>query len=696
MKFARIDNVKRRNPMTRQFQALAVVEGETVDLRSYALPGDDMLVGGERWVLEGPTISPGRVFARAVRRPPRASYAVEFAESDCFAGTPRAFRRVLAQAVDEDRGILERLRRDGVRALRGRCDEDLLTRAAGAARGAAGGLDCYEHLRDIGFSSGQAATILKACGTRASVIAATNPFRFCGLPGIDRLACDAVALEAGLPSGSPYRASQVLGDYVRNERVVFREAHAEGDLETHVGLDIAGGIDRLLARGSLVAIQGTEDTYATHGVAALAQDLAERIERLSCAAVLRVPAEVATHDDQGRALAALINAPVGILTGGPGTGKTHILRELADRLDAVGPVMLAAPTGKAAQRMAEATGREAATVHRLLQYRDGKFARNAKNKLPCASVLLDEASMLDEELCHALVTALPVGARLLLSGDPEQLPPVGRGETLHALMATGAVPVANLTTVRRQGKGSMIARGAAQIRARQEPEVSTKGDWQLRPSGGDALQAVLQEVTRDAPRAAGCAPFDVMVLAARHEGDVGVKSLNAHLQDALNPAAEGKREIAVSPEMTLREGDRVRQTRNNYRLEVMNGECGRIEKINVAERSLAVRFDDRRIDFSLDDAGGLTLGYCSTVHAAQGSEYPAVVLPLSEELTRPLIYTALTRAQRYCAFVGDRETLDAGLAQGEARSASALYQELREIRSGREGARHRSAGSPSP
>ena len=682
--------------MSRQFQALAVVDGVAVHLRSYALPGDDMLMGAKRWVLEDPTISPGRVFARAVRRPPRTSYAVEFVESDCFAGTPRGFPHVLAQAVEEDPGVLARLQRDGVRALRGRCDDELLTRAAHAARTAACGLDGYEHLRDIGFSPGQAATILKAWGARASVVAATNPFRFCGLPGIDRHACDAVALEAGLPAGSPYRASKVLGDYVVNERVVFREAQAEAELEQHHGLDVPGGIDRLLARGALVAIRGMEDTYATHGVATLARNLAERLERLSSAAVRKVAVEADTDDDQGRALAALVNAPVGILTGGPGTGKTHILRQLADRLDAVGPVMLAAPTGKAAQRMSEATGREAATVHRLLQYRDGRFARNAEHKLPCAAVLLDEASMLDEELCHALVTALPVGARLLLSGDPEQLPPVGRGETLHALMATGVVPVANLTTVRRQGKGSMITRGAAQIRARQDPEMSDDGDWQLRPGGNDPLQAVLSEVTQEAPRAAGCTPFDVMVLAARHEGDVGVKALNIRLQEALNPAAEEKREISISPQTTLREGDRVRQTRNNYRLEVMNGECGRIEKINVAERSLSVRFDDRRIDFSLDDAGGLTLGYCSTVHASQGSEYPAVVLPLSEHLTRPLIYTALTRAQRYCAFIGDRETLDGGLAQGEARSASPLYQELREIQPLRKAQRQRPATSLSP
>jgi len=353
-----------------------------------------------------------------------------------------------------------------------------------------------------------------------------------------------------------------------------------------------------------------------------------------------------------------------VVTGGPGTGKTTLIRAVvacAERLDLT--VALAAPTGRAAKRMEQATDHEARTLHRWLEYRfDTGFGRDADNPLEADLVVVDEMSMVDLNLMDALVAALKPEARLLLVGDADQLPPVGPGAVLRDLVRTDAVHAARLEVIFRQAQASQIVYNAHRINSGEMPATTAEGDepsdfYLIEPEDSEhAADLVTRLVTRRLPQRFGLDPMhDVQVLAPMHRGRCGVSALNAMLQDALNPGA-----VVARPEAPqLRAGDRVMQLRNDYDKEVFNGDIGHV--LSLDDESVNVDFDGHLVGYRREDAADLSLAYASTVHKSQGSEYPGVVVVLLPEhhimLQRNLLYTALTRASKVAVLVASRKAL---------------------------------------
>ncbi|MCL2884860.1 MAG: ATP-dependent RecD-like DNA helicase [Oscillospiraceae bacterium] len=364
-----------------------------------------------------------------------------------------------------------------------------------------------------------------------------------------------------------------------------------------------------------------------------------------------------------------------ILTGGPGTGKTTALKAIIALLEGAGEkVALAAPTGRAAKRMAELTGREAKTLHRLLevQWDEGEtpiFARNERNPLEVDTLIIDELSMVDVPLFDSVLKALEPGSRLILVGDTQQLPAVGPGCVLQDLIEGHALPVVQLTEVFRQAQESRIVMNAHRIVEGHYPALDGKeGDFFFLPreSEREVADTVTDLCARRLPQTYG---LPVQVLCPGKKGETGTKALCARLQAQLNPPAKGKREMTIE-ERVLREGDKVMHTRNNYDIEwtrddgeagagVFNGDIGMLENIENGE--LAVRYDDRVALYSREDALDLELAYAVTVHKSQGSEFDIVVLPLyylPPALSyRNLLYTAVTRAKSLLVLVGSKETI---------------------------------------
>ncbi|HIW74850.1 MAG TPA: ATP-dependent RecD-like DNA helicase [Firmicutes bacterium] len=386
---------------------------------------------------------------------------------------------------------------------------------------------------------------------------------------------------------------------------------------------------------------------------------------------------------QRRAIVEAVQKGALILTGGPGTGKTTTLEAIIAILEQMGEtVALAAPTGRAAKRIAELTGREAKTLHRLLevQWEDEEtpaFGRNEKNPLDADAVVVDELSMVDVLLFESLLRAMKTGCRLILVGDTDQLPAVGPGCVLHDLMESGALPVVQLTEVFRQAMESHIVSNAHRIVAGQMPELAFReGDFFFLAQ--DSVQGVTHTVLdlcgRRLPGSYGYTVFSgIQVLCPGRKGELGTRELNRRLQALLNPETEEKRELTVEG-VTLRAGDKVMHIRNNYDIGwtrddgevgqgVFNGDIGLLEDIDPREGTLSVRYDDRVAFYTRQEAQDLELAYAVTVHKSQGSEFDAVVLPLYRNppmlCYRNLLYTAVTRAKSLLIIVGSRATVAA-------------------------------------
>jgi exodeoxyribonuclease V alpha subunit len=366
---------------------------------------------------------------------------------------------------------------------------------------------------------------------------------------------------------------------------------------------------------------------------------------------------------QREAVQAALTQPLAVLTGGPGTGKTFTVQTIIRLLEASGHTYaLASPTGRAAKRLSETTGRPAKTVHRLLEFKpaDGvTFQVNEKNPLDVDILIVDEASMLDLLLMNHLLKAVPPGAHLLLVGDVDQLPSVGAGSVLKDIIESGAAAVVRLQTIFRQAAGSYIVENAHRINRGQMPEwhPTNSQDFFLFKVD-DAEQAanlVVEIVAERIPARFQIPADDVQVLTPMHRGAAGVANLNLLLQARLNPADAAKPERRLGGHI-FRVGDRVMQTSNNYNKDVYNGDLGVIVRLNLIEQMLTVRIEDREIDYSFLEMDELMHAYAISVHKAQGSEYPAVVLPLLTQhymmLQRNLLYTAVTRARRLVVLVG--------------------------------------------
>ncbi|WP_369256612.1 AAA family ATPase [Geodermatophilus amargosae] len=399
-------------------------------------------------------------------------------------------------------------------------------------------------------------------------------------------------------------------------------------------------------------------SLARYGMAE--EEVAEGVARLAATAErIADPAAVRSvskglDEAQKQAVAQVLGAGVSLLTGGPGTGKSRTVAAVVRLLRAKGTeVALAAPTGRAAKRLEELTDHPAVTVHRLLQAQGfgGGFARNEEWPLDADVVVVDEASMLDVELTAALVEACPDGTHLLLVGDPAQLPSIGPGHVLGDLIDSGAVPVTELTTLYRQAEGGAIARLASAVRTGELPPVdSPDREVVVVPASGsgEAARRVVQLVTDSIPRALGIDPRNVQVVTPVHRGPAGTIELNRALKDRLNPGDGTVFGFDV--------GDRVVATANHLDLEPIgfaNGEVGTVT--GTGEGSLTVDFSSGPVTVTGDALPDLKHGWAITVHRAQGSEWPGVVVVLPPEaggmLSRPLVYTALTRAQQHLSIV---------------------------------------------
>lgn len=351
-----------------------------------------------------------------------------------------------------------------------------------------------------------------------------------------------------------------------------------------------------------------------------------------------------------------------ILTGGPGTGKTTTTNGMIRLFEEEGRrIALAAPTGRAAKRLSETTGRDAKTIHRLLEYspHSNGFTRNLQNPLDADVIIIDEMSMVDIVLMNRLMQAIPSGATIILIGDTDQLPSVGAGNVLKHLIVSRSIPVVRLTEIFRQAQQSMIVTNAHLINTGEFPELSGPPDrnfFFIQEEDPDtAVEIISTLIAERLPQHFDYHPIDdIQLLCPMRKGTLGVENLNKHLQDLLNPNAEQ----AIRRWQTYRVGDKVMQVRNNYNYDVYNGDIGRIANIDEIDKIMMIRFPDKLVNYDMADLNELVLAYATTVHKAQGSEYPVVVMPLHTQhyimLQRNLLYTGITRAKEKVVIVRSR------------------------------------------
>ena len=423
------------------------------------------------------------------------------------------------------------------------------------------------------------------------------------------------------------------------------------------------------------------ECHTAKRIAAMAGErYAIRMDFSSLIASLEAKQGICYAPRQRETLQLALENQIVVITGGPGTGKTTSIRAILAMFDSLGlRTLLTAPTGRAAKRMTELTGCEASTVHRLLGARFAEdeesvvFAKNEADQLDCDAVILDECSMVDISLMRALLAAMPADARLVLVGDADQLPSVGPGDVFSAILRSEAVPAVRLTEIFRQDGTSRIVRNAHMINRGEHPDLSenTGGFFRLkRFKAASTVDTITELCASRLPEKMNIPSEEIQVLSPTRKGELGTVNLNQHLQAALNPPAEGKKEKLFGS-VVFREGDRVMQIRNNYELSwhsednsaagsgIYNGDIGVITQIDPEQECLTVSFDGRLAVYSFDLLLELEHAWAMTVHKAQGSEYRAVILALcaaSQMLTsRDILYTAVTRAKELLILVGDEQ-----------------------------------------
>jgi len=584
--------------------------------------------------------------------------------------------------------------------------------------------DAQKDIRDVmlflqthGVSSGYAAKIFKRYGDRAIAIVQENPYRLAAdIFGIGFRKADHIAAELGFEKNSPVRVEAgilyVLFQLSEDGHVYFpydlliAKCREILDVEREyvtAALGILSGQREIIIEdldpGTTDSAENGKAVYLSKyfacesGITGLLQQLINTVKPLrdidTVKAIQWVQQQlsITLAANQLAAVRCAIESKVMVITGGPGTGKTTIINavlKIFSRLRA--RIMLAAPTGRAAKRMSEATRFDAKTIHRLLEYsfQKGGFQRNEDNPLSCQVLIVDEASMIDTVLMLYLLKAIPATATFILVGDVNQLPSVGAGNVLNDIISSNVVPVVKLDKIFRQAEASRIIVNAHKINDGIVPTI--KPADQADP-GNDfyfieqddpdrVLEIIIELAQTRIPQRFGFNPLtEIQVLTPMHKGVVGAGNLNQQLQAALNPGDEG----IVRGERAYRMNDKVMQIRNNYDKDVFNGDIGHIVQIRPAEREVVVDFDGREISYDFSDLDEIILAYAVSVHKSQGSEYPAVIIPVLTQhyilLQRNLIYTAVTRGRKLVVMIGSRKALAIGV---KSQKTARRYTRLRE------------------
>ncbi|MEN8742638.1 MAG: ATP-dependent RecD-like DNA helicase [Phaeobacter gallaeciensis] len=544
-------------------------------------------------------------------------------------------------------------------------------------------------LHEHGVGTARAVRIFKTYGTDAVQVMSENPYRLAkDIRGIGFRTADLIAEKLGIEktamirvrAGISFALTEAMGDghcgLPRGELIGL----AGKLLEVPPPL-IESALQEELAEETVTAdcVDETDCIFLT-GLYLAERGIAEQLKRISAGALpwpdidadkalpwIEQKTGLTLATSQAEAIRIALRSKVTVITGGPGVGKTTIVNSILRILAAKHvKLLLCAPTGRAAKRMTEATGMEAKTIHRLLEF-DPKsfgFKRNDENPLDCDLLVIDESSMVDVSLMQSLMKAVPSHAALLIVGDIDQLPSVGPGQVLADIIESGAVPVVRFTEVFRQAAQSKIITTAHAINAGRLPDLAAPDgdtDFYFVPAADpeQAVPRIVELVSKRIPRKFGFDPIkDVQVLCPMNRGGVGARSLNIELQAALNPAGEKKVERFG---WTFAPGDKVMQIENDYDKDVYNGDIGMIEDVDLDEGEVAVSFDERTVTFVFGELDTLVPAYAATIHKSQGSEYPVVVIPVMTQhyamLQRNLIYTGVTRGKKLVVLVGQKKAV---------------------------------------
>jgi exodeoxyribonuclease V alpha subunit len=545
----------------------------------------------------------------------------------------------------------------------------------------------FLHSHDVGTA--RAVRIYKTYGADAVQVMSENPYRLArDIRGIGFKTADAIAMKLGVDKTALVRVRAGIS-------YALTEAMDEG----HCGLPwdelmplaaqllevpqdlIRTALDLELVDGTVTASRvGDKPCAFLTGLYRAERNIADRLLQLRNGKLpwpwidpdkaipwIEQRSGLVLAESQRSAVALALTSKVLVITGGPGVGKTTLVNAILRILSAKGAkLLLCAPTGRAAKRMTEATGFEAKTIHRLLEVdpKTGGFRRGDDNPLDCDFLVLDEASMVDVMLMHALMKAVPDKAAFLIVGDIDQLPSVGPGQVLTDIISSGALPVVRLTEVFRQAAKSRIISSAHRINQGFLPDLSSPGSesdfyFVQADDPETAVVRIIELVKTRIPKRFGLDPVrDIQVLCPMNRGGVGARSLNIELQAALNPAGERKVERFG---WTFARGDKVMQIENDYAKEVYNGDIGYIEDVDLDDGELTISFDGRSVTYGFGELDTLVPAYAATIHKSQGSEYPAVVVPVMTQhyamLQRNLLYTGVTRGKKLVVLVGQKKAV---------------------------------------
>lgn len=575
--------------------------------------------------------------------------------------------------------------------------------------------DLMQFLQMNGIPTGHAPRIFKRYGTSSIDVLKEDPYRVAmEVSGIGFITADTIARKIGIPEDSPLRARgaifYMLQKLAAEGHLCFPEEELIKMIETELGISrsvLDPTISNLAVRKDLVVDALADGQKLVYLPGFYTCEVAASRKLLEIRRVLRrfiIPAEFVEKveerlsfrldDDQREALRTVLNNKITVITGGPGTGKTTLVRAITIAFELLGfRVLLASPTGRAAKRLEEATKRRAATIHRLLKFspkgkgsgesgkqKEGGFLRNASSPLKGDVLIVDEVSMIDLPLLHHLLKAVPPDMILVFVGDSDQLPSVGPGTVLRDLIECGLFPVVRLSTIHRQARHSHIIVNAHLIREGKMPMFSTKdkSDFYFvrREDPEEIAHLIVKLCCERIPKSFQFDPLqDIQVLTPLNKGTLGTKNLNRLLQDALNPAGF---QIERGGER-FRVGDKVMQIQNNYDKDVYNGDLGIVRYINVDDQDLIVDFYGRRVSYDFSELDELVLAYAVSIHKAQGSEYPAVVIPIVTQhyvmLKRNLIYTAVTRGKKLVILVGTPKALAIAVKNSSLDKRFSLFRE---------------------